>query len=209
MALHPSSVKNTFGGHLILWVLFLPLLALIFTPLVNPHQEVAEAEIEMVKALNIDSAGVTAKANNTFATLFVATGVMKGTEEFFSGTIFGKSQNKNTVMTGKWIRGVWLMIYKAVWRMYVLVAVFLFPLLALCIPSAVDGFTIRARKKYRFESYNPIFFYSSMHSAVLIVGLFCFMPLAPMTLSSTIMAGMLGLLAFSVWFATANFQTGS
>lgn len=208
MALHPASVKNTFGGHFVLWVLFLPVLSLIFIPLFVSNQNIAEAEIEMVSGMKIDAKAISESTSETFTTLFITTGIMPATENFFSGSILGQASTKAQTST-KWIRGVWLLVYKAIWRLHVLASVFLVPMLALCIPSALDGFAVRARKKYRFESYNPIFFYSSMHSAVFIIGLFVFLPLAPITLSANILAALLGGLAFAVWIATANFQTGS
>jgi hypothetical protein len=204
MAIHPGGIKNTFGGHFVLWSLFLPLLTVIFLPMVLPEQSINEAEVRMVHALNIDVDKLTLSANDTFTSAFIISGMVPATEKFFSS-----GANIQQGFASKWIRGVWLMIYKAIWRLYVLLKVFFVPMLALCIPAAVDGFSVRARKRYRFESYNPIFFYSSMHTAVLIVGLFLFLPLAPVTLSTAILAALLGGLAIAVWITTANFQTGS
>lgn len=208
MAVHPASIKSSFGGHLALWVLFLPLLSVIFMPMLKSDQNISEEEVRMVQEFNIDVNSVTERANNVFSTTFVESGFLPATENFFSGSVQGEASSMSA-FAAKWIRGVWLQVYKAIWRVHVLFYIFFIPMLALCIPSAIDGFAVRARKRYRFESYNPIFFYSSMHTTVFIIGLFVFLPLAPITLSANILAALLGGLAIAVWITTANFQTGS
>lgn len=209
MAIHPASVKNSFGGHLILWALFLPLLSIVFMPLLQPDQNISKSEVKMVQGFNIDVDKITARTNDVFSSTFIKSGFMPKTEDFFGGmSLFGGSAS-HSGFAAKWIRGVWLQVYKAIWRINVLFYVFFIPLVALCIPSAIDGFAVRARKRYRFESYNPIFFYSSMHTLVLIIGLFIFLPLAPISLSANLLAILLGGLAIAVWIAASNFQTGS
>jgi hypothetical protein len=205
MAVHPASVKNTFGSHLILWCLFLPLLSLAFIPLVFPDQPISDAEVQMVTSLNIDVDALTASANDKFTSVFIESGVKPKTESFFRGN--------GALGTGgfaqKWINGVWMMIYKALWRGYVLARIFFIPLLVLAIAAAVDGSGVRARKKYKFETPNPVFFYSSTHLVVLMTGLFAFLPLAPISLSTNVLVALLVALAAGVWFSAANFQTGS
>lgn len=207
MAIHPGSVKNSFGGHLILWAVFLPLISLIFFPMVITKNEINPAEIAMVQKHNVNVTKVTASANETFSSLFITTGIMAKSKEFFSGiSSFGKQSTSD--FASHWISGVWLLVYKALWRVYVMSSMFLLPLFAICIAAAVDGFAIRSRKKFRFESHNPIKFYTSFHVIVFTVGMFVFLPLVPITLTSNIMAGILALLAIAVWFTTSNFQTG-
>lgn len=208
MAIHPSSAKSSFGGHFILWAMFLPLLSIIALPILEPDQNIKEAEVQMAKSLNVDVDKVTAATNNVYSAAFIETGILPATENFFGGSVAGLAASKGAI-AAKWIRGVWLQVYKAVWRVHVLFYAFLIPLLVLCVAAAVDGFAVRARKRYRFENYNPIFFYSSMHAVVFIVGLFVFLPLAPITLSVGILAAMLACLTFAVWITTSNFQTGS
>lgn len=208
MAIHPVSVKNSFGSHFILWSLFLPLLALILVPVFMPEQRIDEAEIAMVSTFSINVVDMTDATNATFSKAFLDTGVMPATEKWFSGQGAGEFQ-KNSKYAASWIHGVWLMIYKAMWRVNVLTSIFFMPLLALLIPAAVDGFAVRARKKYRFENSNPVFFYSSMHMVVLMFGLFAFLPLAPITLSSNALFGLLACLTLGVWMTASNFQTGT
>ena len=205
MAVHPVSVSNSFGSHMVLWCLFLPILSLIFIPLVLPNQPISEAEVAMVTSLNIDINTLTESANNRFTSLFIDTGMKPKTEEFFRG-------NGGPLVQGfasKWITGVWMMIYKAVWRGYVLAQIFFLPLLVLVVAAAVDGSGVRARKKYKFESANPVFFYSSTHLVVLMTGLFSFLPLAPISLSTTVLVALLLALAAGVWLSASNFQTGT
>lgn len=204
MAIHPVSVQNSFGRHFILWSLFLPMLALIFVPLVVPNQTLTQSEVEMVSSLGVDVTALTQVVDHRFATLFVENGFMAKTQSFF-----GSSKGGMLDFAGTWIHGVWLMLYKATWRVYALKLVFLLPLLALAIPAAVDGFMVRATKKYRFENSNPVFFYSSMHTMVLMVGLFAFLPMAPFSLSATALLAIVLMLIGGIWLTTSNFQTGT
>jgi hypothetical protein len=204
MAIHPVSVQNSFGSHFILWSIFLPLLALIFVPLVIPDQSLTQSEVEMVAALGVDIAGMTKSVDHHFASMFVDNGFMAKTQGFF-----GSSKGGMLDFAGTWIHGVWLMLYKATWRFFALKSIFLLPLLVLSIPAAVDGFMVRATKKYRFENSNPVFFYSSMHTMVLMLGMFTFLPLAPFTLSAMALGTIVILLIGGIWFTASNFQTGT
>lgn len=204
MAIHPVSVKNTFGSHFILWSIFLPLLALIFVPLIMPDQTLTQPEVEMVASLGVDTAAMTQNVDTRFASMFVESGFMAKTQEFFGTTKGGVLDFSNG-----WIHGVWLMLYKATWRFFALKSIFLLPILVLGIAAAVDGFAVRATKKYRFENSNPVFFYSSMHIMVLMFGLFTFLPLAPFSLSAMALLAIVLLLVGGIWLTTSNFQTGS
>jgi Domain of unknown function (DUF4400) len=204
MAIHPVSVQNSFGSHFILWSIFLPILALIFVPLVIPDQTLTQSEVEMVASLGVDVTAMTQSVDQRFAALFVENGFMAKTQNFF-----GSSKGGILDFAGSWIHGVWLMLYKATWRFFALKSIFLLPLLVLAIPAAVDGFMVRATKKYRFENSNPVFFYSSMHTMVLMFGLFAFLPLAPFSLSATALLTIVLLLLGGIWLTTSNFQTGT
>lgn len=204
MAIHPVSVQNSFGSHFILWSIFLPLLALIFVPLVVPNQVLSQSEVEMVAALGVDVATLTQIVDGHFTSMFVGNGMIAKTEAFF-----GSSKSGMFDFAGTWIHGVWMMIYKGIWRFFALKSIFLFPLLILAIPAAVDGFMVRATKKYRFENSNPVFFYSSMHTMVLMFGLFAFLPLAPFSLSAIALVTIIVLMIGGIWLTASNFQTGT
>jgi hypothetical protein len=205
MAIHPSKVDNSFGGHLVLWAFFIPLLSLIFIPVLAPTAGlISQDEVSMLANMNVDVDAMTAAADARFNSMFVANGWMAATEKFF-----GYGRPDAVTFAGNWIHGVWLMLYKATWRLYALKWMFFIPLVFVVVPAAVDGFLVRARKKYRFQSSNPVFFYSSMHMVVLMFGLFAFLPLAPINMTAEIMFGLLGVLAVGTWTAASNFQTGS
>lgn len=204
MAIHPVSVQNSFGSHFILWSIFLPLLALLFVPLVVPDQTLTQSEVEMVAGLGVDVAAMTQSVDSRFSSLFVENGLMAKTQQFF-----GSSKGGVLDFADSWIHGVWLMIYKATWRFFALKSIFLLPLLVLGIAAAIDGFAVRATKKYRFENSNPVFFYSSMHTMVLMLGLFAFLPLAPFSLSATALLIIVIALLAGIWLTTSNFQTGT
>jgi len=209
MAVHPTSVKNSHFGHFLFWVFFLPLLSIIAFPLLLPEQNIEQAEVEMVRTLNVDTSKLQEKTNATFSHLFIKTGVMGASENFFAP----KDQVQGGMLTGgwaaKWIRGVWLIVYKTIWRIYALWWIFVVPVVALCVPAAIDGLVVRARKKYQFQTSNPVFFYSSAHIATMALGLFFFLPVAPVTLSAYALFGLILAMAASVWVTAANFQTGS
>lgn len=205
MAVHPVAVKNTFGSHLILWCLFLPLLSLIFIPLLFPDQPISDTEVQMVANMNIDVNSLTDSANTRFTSLFIDSGFKPKSEAFFHGG----SVNAFQGFGSRWINGVWMMIYKALWRGFVLARIFFLPLLVMAIAAAVDGSGVRARKKYKFETTNPVFFYSSTHLVVMMAGIFAFLPLAPISLSATALVALLVALAAGIWFSAANFQTGT
>lgn len=213
MAIHPVAIKNTFMSHLVLWVLFLPLLSIIFFPVFMKDQNIDPEEVQMVQKYGSDMAKLTASSSSIFSAAFIKTGIMSATENFFGGGNKSEDSNEFAVssshMAGAWVRGVWQLIYKVIWRINALVGIFILPMLALCIPAAIDGFSVRARKKYRFENYNPVFFYTSTHTAVLMVGLFLYLPLVPIALTANILATFLVALACAIWVATSNFQTGS
>lgn len=204
MAIHPVSVQNSFGSHFILWSIFLPLLALIFVPLVSPNQVLSQSEVEMVASLGVDVSNMTKTVDGHFSSMFVESGLVAKTEKFF-----GSAKSGMFDFAGEWIHGVWLMMYKATWRFFALKSIFLFPLLILAIPAAVDGFMVRATKKYRFENSNPVFFYSSMHTMVLMFGLFAFLPLAPFSLSAIALACIILMMIGGIWLTASNFQTGT
>lgn len=208
MAIHPVAIKNTFARHLVLWAIFLPVLTLIFLPLLLPEQNIDPAEVKMMQDLNVDVGKLTASANSTFAAAFMSNGLMQASERLFTPTPVA-GMPFQTSFPAKWMRGIWLIIYKCIWRIHALTQIFLLPLLGLSVAAAVDGIAVRARKSYSFQRSNPLFFYSSMHTAVLVLGLFVFLPLAPLTLTSNLLTAMLIGLTLAVWVASSNFQTGA
>lgn len=162
----------------------------------------------MVRDLGVDIDDLTAETNKTFSDMFISNGMMSNTEQFFSA---GENARFHTFESGwaaKWIRGVWLMIYKAIWRMKALWLIFFLPAVALCIPAAFDGIMARAKKKYEFGSFNPVAFYSSTHLISFIIGMFVFLPLTPIALSTVILTLMLLGIAAAVWVAASNLQAG-
>jgi hypothetical protein len=182
-------------------------MTIIFLPLVNPEQNIDPAEVKMLQGMNVDISQLTERANTSFSNAFIVTGIMPATEGFFV-----KPPQQGTARppsaTAKWIRGVWLMTYKFVWRVHALWQIFLIPLIALSIPAIIDGIAVRSKKKFSFDRSNPIFFYASTHLVTLVLGLFVFLPLSPVTLTTNLLVAMLVALTLAIWVASANFQTG-
>lgn len=205
MAIHPTSVKNTFGRHLIFWILFLPVMALIFVPLIQPAATVAPAEIRIVRNFGVDTAVLEQKTNRVFSKLFLKTRIMQETESLFSG-LTGELRNDNSEFSESWIRGFWRVMYRALWRLYAFSLIFFLPLLCLSIPAAIDGLVVRARKQYRFEQNSPVSFYSSTHAIVMATGLFICLPFLPLDLTAIALVSMYVIFILAIWFTTANFQ---
>lgn len=208
MAVHPSSVKNTFARHMTFWMLFLPLLTLILIPLVMPEQGVEPTEMMMVRDMGIDLPALEKSSTATFSNWFVNTGVMAATVDFFSGRNAGNHGSVQNGTSAKWIKGVWVIVYRAIWRMKALSSIFFLPVALLCVPALLDGLSVRARKWYRLESHNNVSFYSSGHTVTMAVGLFVFLPFVPITLTANMLAIMLLALVCGIWLVTANYQQG-
>lgn len=209
MAIHPASVSNSHFGHFLFWVLFLPLLSLILLPMVLPAQDIDPKEVQMVQAFNVDVGQLQDKTSNAFSAMFITTGLMGATESFFAPKVSGPAGRVQGTFATKWIRGVWLMVYKMIWRWNALLWIFVVPVVALCVPAVVDGLAVRAKKKYLFETSNAVFFYSSAHVATMALGLFFFLPLAPITLTAIALFGIILAMAAAMWVTAANFQTGA
>jgi hypothetical protein len=215
MAINPGSINNTFVRHTVFWTLFLPLISIIFLPVLFSNQDIDPKEQEMVQRLGVNIEKVTNRTNHIYTTAFINTGILPRTEDFFSGDIIGSKKYNipiaaaSSKFSSSWIRGVWTLIYKGLWRLNMLISIFFIPMLLLCIPAAIDGSAIRAKKRYDFGSNNPVFFYSSLHIAVLVFGLFIYLPLMPVTLTSGILGVFLAALAIAIWVASSNLQTGS
>jgi hypothetical protein len=206
MAVHPAAVSNSFLRHFIFWGLFLPLLSMILVLLVWPDQSIQKAEVAMVNDLGGDVVGLNHQTDRAFKRWFVDTKVVSATETFFAGKATLKAAKEGTKVSSQWIYGVWMMVYRAIWRLKALSTVFFVPVLCLAVPALVDGLAVRARKQYDWQSDNPAVFYSSTHAVTVAVGLFVCLPFLPVTLTANLLAGLLVLFTFAIWFAAANFQ---
>lgn len=212
--MHPGAVKNTFLRHIVFWIFFLPLMTIVIFPLLKLKTNIHPDEIEMVAAAGVDIAAVTAKVNSRFAAMFIKNGIMPASEAFFGGnhkTQRGEGMGLAATaaeQAASWIRGVWLIIYRAMWRMHAMSGLYIAAILSVCLPALVDGLSIRARKRYQFQNHNPVHFYFSFHTAVFVVGLMLFLPLVPVALTPVIVAGAMLSLGLAIWWAAANLQAG-
>jgi len=210
MAIHPLFVKNSFLSHAVFWIIFLPILAYIFLPFLVPDQKIDAQEMAFVTAYVPDMNKLNERTKNTFSDLFVNTGMVEATEGFFTGgRNSGKLFSIGSDWAGNWMRGLWAMIYKTIWRFNAMFSIALLPTVALCIAAIVDGFSTRAKKRYNFERSNQVFFYTSTHTAVFMLGMFIFLPIIPIPLTAHVIAAFMGILAIALWYATTNFQTGN
>jgi hypothetical protein len=212
MAIHPAGIKNSHTSQLVFWTLFLPLLTLIFLPLLRFSPDIDPAEISMVQHAGVDIEAVSSHTQDQFKRWFIDTGAMQASTGFFRGssddtgrTIFVSNVNG---MASSWMKNVWGLIYKYLWRLHALAYVYVAAVVAVCVPALVDGICVRARKRYQFQSSNPLVFNVSTHTAVMVVGLLVYIPLIPFALTPVPVAGFMGFLGLALWWAAANFQTG-
>lgn len=212
MAVHPADIKNSFTSQLAFWVLFLPLLTLIFLPMLKSNSNIDQVELQMLESSGVNVHEVSVVTQDRFKRWFVETGIMPKTLDFFNGSPSAKSKTpmieKATDMGMSWMTGVWGMIYKCMWRLDALIWIYVAAIGAVCLPCLLDGFWVRARKKYQFESANPLIFNMSTHLAVMVVGLLLYIPLIPFALTPSIVACFMAFLGAALWWAAANFQTG-
>ena len=206
MAVHPTSVNNSFLRHFIFWCVFLPFLSLILVPVFFPDQQIKKEEVSMVKDMGIDVEELNRHTNTTFKKMFVETKMVSATESFFAGKATMKVAEEGAKFSSHWIYGVWMMVYRAVWRLKALSVVFFIPVTCLAVPALVDGLAVRARKKYDWQTDNPAVFYSSTHVVTVAMGLFFCLPFLPVTLTTNLLAALLVMFSFAIWIAAANFQ---
>lgn len=206
MAVHPTSVNNTFFRHLVFWILFIPLLTLIIVPVFEPEQPISLDEVQMVKDFGIPLDQVADKTRHTFEQLFVQTKIMPVTEDFFSGKNRMHYRDRNGEFSANWIRGVWMMMYRALWRMYAFSSVFFVPVVIFSIPAVIDGLALRARKNFRFTYDSPGKFYFSTHLLMLAIGLFVCIPFLPVLMTAHFLAVLLVSMTGAVWVSVANFR---
>ena len=215
MAVHPGGIKNSFTSQAVFWLFFLPLLTLIFLPLFNSNTNIEQPELNMIQSSGTDIAAVTLATQDKFRRWFIDSGVMDASTKFFGGqtpNYQGGPQlamvDQASALASGWVMNVWALLYKCMWRLHALFWVYVAAIGAVCLPCLWDGIWVRARKRYNFETHNPLVFNMSTHLAVMVVGLLVYIPLIPFTLTPAVIAGFMAFLGASLWWAAANFQTG-
>lgn len=206
-------VKNQFAKHGLFWFWVLPFAMIILIPAFAQRESmrVPREEIAMLSSLGQDVEMVTRRADAVFSTIFVETGFVAGAAKLFTSKEkqddpkFFRNLARDT---NKYFENVWNMIYRAIWRLAGLWPTFVTLMLAVALPSLVDGLVIRAKKIDVFESHNPVFFWGAGHALVTILGIFVILPLLPYTITIHILYGIIGAIAITLWVTTSNFQTG-
>ena len=207
-------VKNQFASHGIFWILSLTFVALIGLPAVMSASTFIVTPEEVgffAHVLMRDVKSVEHLADAWYRVLFEDTHIAVMVREFFNpGKTSGSALLAKTASIGQnYNNGLWLMVYRGLYRISGLWPVVLAVLLSLGIPCLVDGLAIRARKSYNFQFHNPVFFWSAGHLLILVIGLGVFLPFLPIALSTPILAGFFALFCMAIWITAANFQTGN
>lgn len=208
-------LKNNFARHSVLWWLTLPFMAILVLPMVFPHGAfgVSSSELNFFASWGRDTSAVTVSADSIFKHAFVDTGIAKYMGNFFSmanGLSLAPRAVQYASNAGQnYDQAFWMMIYRGIWRFYALWPIYIGIFFSMVLPAFVDGLVTRAKKSFNFQFHNPVYFYSSMHTVVLILGLGFFIPLMPVSLNAELLAGFAALLSLSFWVTASNFQTGN
>ncbi len=207
-------IKNQFARHSLFWFWVLPFALFLFVPAMVPREEmrVPREEVKMLYLLGQDAAKITERADETYQDLFVATGLVGWTKKLFMSEVkeddpkFFRNLARSTT---RYHENLWNMVYRAIWRLAGLWPTFVALMLAVALPSLIDGLVVRAKKVDVFESHNPVFFWSAGHSLVMVVGVFVLLPLLPYPISINILYGSIAAIAAALWITASNFQTGT
>ena len=179
--------------------------AIILMPwLITPdHLQVGQTEIALAQHLGGNPKQVTKNADATFNAWFVQTGAVETTRE-----IAAKSMNVVIVNPQQYYIGFWSLLYRAIWRVDAFGWAYFYGLIAVVIPMMFDGIMVRMRKYYSFGYQNPAYFHGATHLALFFIGLTFFIPFAPFALTEATLIASVFLIAFALWAAAANTQTG-
>ena len=209
-------VENKFARHGVFWFWSLPIVAVLIMPILfspNSFRISAEEMSVFSDTMGIDTNATTIKANLIFSSLFVDSGFYATVNKFFRSTYTGAfqiaSQAQAQHVNSTYASALWLMLYRGIWRLTALWPAVFSIVLALGIPSLIDGWITRARKSYTFESHNPVYFWSASHSFIMVLGLGFLLPLTPVALSPMTFFVYSVILCLTAWVTAANFQTGT
>lgn len=209
-------VKNQFAKHVIFWVLTLPILAILLLPVfIPPHEfSVDKKEIAFFQdTLDVDVASVTRRSEAAFQSFFVDTGIFQSVKSILAsddkGFMRGSAAGGMASFSNTYHTALWLLLYRAIWRITAIWPAALAIVLAMGIPALLDGLVVRARKSYTFEFHNPVYFWTASHSLIIVFGIAAILPLLPMAMTPMVIAAFTLLLCISLWITAANFQTGN
>lgn len=207
-------VKNDFVKHTLFWWTLLPLFAVIVLPYFLPIESftVSNDEIKCFRDFGRSIDAVTTTTDGIFNAMFVETGVVKVFQTMFihHGQNIELSRLNGMVanFTQHWNNGFWMMTYRAMWRLVALWPLYLGIIFSMVAPSFIDGLVQRSIKSFDYKFHNPVYFFSSLHLMVLVLGLAVFIPLLPFHLTAPLLGAFGVLMSITVWITTANFQTG-
>lgn len=206
-------IKNTYARHAMFWMWLMPLIAVLTMPLVinSANFYIEPNEVKMFSEyLGQDSEKIKKQADQIFTSAFVTPGIYKAVNDFLapSRSEFGRKARGHEDISENYSQSLWLLLYRAIWRMCGIWSIALALLVCIGLPALVDGLMVRARKSFNFELHNPVYFWSAGHTVVLIMGLAMFLPFLPFQLSLPLLLGSIFLLCVGIWVTAANFQTG-
>jgi hypothetical protein len=207
--------KNTFVNHTMFWVVVVPFFIIFVYPgfFVDPKSPpVEQTEIEALERMGRDPRLIDQVAIDRFGRWFSDTKMIERSVHFFVSTkhdervpLAGDTAN----FLGQWIRNVWLLVYRAVWRFEAFGHLFGVLIAGIVVPCFIDGMTTRQIKRYTFGYHNPVYFYTAKHATILLLGVSITIPWFPVPLTYFVWAMLAGFLGLTAWFVASNFQTGS
>ena len=206
--------KNSFVGHSLFWLLAVPFALVLAYPafLVTDAEEVVPGdEIAALVLRGREPDEVNRAANLKFRRWFVDTGAVNASLGYFAPNTHDGAvplSNEYAGFAAHWIRSLWKITYRAIWRWVAFFDLFVALLAAIALPCFVDGLVQREKKLYTFGHHNPVYFYTAKHGVILMLGLSMTLPWLPLPLSYPLWAAIAAVVGAMSWFVAANFQTG-
>lgn len=200
--------KSTFLNHLAFIMVTITAFALIFLSAIMSSDsfDVTNPEMKFLTNMGRDTEQVTRLATSAYNVAFESTPANVAIDYVFHKNDRFENEGAGILAGVDWARkyadNFTCMIYRGIWRLIALWPIYLTGIITFCIPAMIDGLVLRAKRKYDFLQSNPAFFYGAMHFVSLTIGLVF---LIPIVIDTTMIAGLLLLVASSFWAVAANF----
>lgn len=216
-------VKNHFVKHLFFWAILAITFILVAPALMDQSAtSVTPKEREYFESIGVNVDLAELRAQNTFQSWFVATGIKESLDRVFkpkkskdankpsSSDPFSTSPSfsKMFSFSSGYVDGLWATVLKGLTRIHMLWPIMLAVLLCMGLPCLIDGIVTRAKKTYNFEYHNPVYFWTSGHAVVIVLGCSLMLPFLPLSITMLAVTAFTVVLCTSIWMLASNFQTG-
>ncbi|WP_059414594.1 DUF4400 domain-containing protein [Cupriavidus basilensis] len=203
-------MASKFASHIRLWLLATPLVLCVAAPMLRDDSvfEIGATEQESVaEALGEHRADQATKAaNDRFDRWFVQSGAMKFS---FSGSdVRTQFSDGGAADIGRrWVRHLWLSVYRGVYRASV-AGYWLFGSLVFLAALLNDGAVARRIKAASAGFANPVSFHVAAHGLLLCFGITSSAMFVPVPLLAYWWNGAVGVAGFLCWRLASSFHVG-